>query len=85
MMDVQVKSLIAMGAAAAANCRPCLDYHVPKCIKTGAKASDIREAIETGFQVNRRAHADIQGYVEDAIADASGDSDDEAATSRRCC
>lgn len=85
MMDVQVKSLIAVGAAAAVNCRPCLEYHVPKCIKTGAMASDIREAIETGFQVKRRAHADIQGYLEGAIAGTSEDSDDEAAASTCCC
>ena len=85
MMDVQVKSLIAVGAAAAANCRPCLDYHVPKCIKTGAKASDVREAIETGFRVNRRAHAYIRDHVEDIIAGAREDCDDEAAAPTCCC
>jgi len=84
-MDGQIKSLIAVGAAAAVNCRPCLDYHVPQCIKAGALESDIREAIETGFQVNRGAHSKTQDYIEDVLADAKEDRDDNAAAKSGCC
>ena len=84
-MDGQIKSLIAVGAAAAVNCRPCLDYHVPQCIKAGALESDVREAIETGFQVNRGAHAKTQDYVEDVITDAKEGCHDDAAAQTGCC
>ena len=84
-MDAQIESLIAVGAAAAVNCRPCLAYHVPRCIKAGALESDVREAIKTGFRVNRGAHAEIRRYVEDVIADANEDCDDGPAAQTCCC
>ena len=74
-MEDKIKSLIAVGAAAAVSCRPCLEHHAPQCIKAGASEDDVREAIETGFQVNRGAHAKTQGYVEDVITDARQDID----------
>jgi len=85
-MDTKTKSLIAVGAAAAVNCRPCLEYHVPQCIKAGASEDDVREAIETGFRVNRGAHAKTQDYVEDVIAYAKQDIDDrETGAQTGCC
>lgn len=69
-MDAQIRSLIAVGAAAAVNCRPCLDNLVPQSIKAGASGADIREAIETGFQVNRGAQAKMQRCVEDIVTRA---------------
>jgi len=83
-MDPQVKRLVAVGAAAAANCRPCLEHHVPQCIRAGIPETDIRQAIETGFQVNRGAHAKTHDYVETVIGQAKKDSD-ENATARKCC
>jgi alkylhydroperoxidase/carboxymuconolactone decarboxylase family protein YurZ len=69
-MDNKIKSLIATGAAAAVNCRPCLENLVPQCIEAGASKDDVQNAIETGFQVNRGAHAKTQGYVDDIMTDA---------------
>jgi len=66
-MDGSIKSLIAVGAAAAVNCRPSLEYHVSWCIKVGASEDDAREAMEIGFQVNRSAHVKTKGNVEDAV------------------
>lgn len=92
-MDSKTRSLIAAGSAAAVNCRPCLEYHMPQCFKAGASEDDVREAIETGFQVNRGAHAKTQGYVENVIADAIEDIDgptpeccnEKTATQNGCC
>lgn len=81
-MDGKTKHLIAVGAAAALNCRPCLEYLVPQCSKAGASKDDVRDAIETGFQVNRGAHAKTQGYVEHVITDAKHDIDGPAP---HCC
>ena len=43
---------------------------VPQCIEAGASKDDVRSAIETGFQVNRGAHAKTRGYVDDIMTDA---------------
>lgn len=92
-MDAQIRSLIAVGAAAAVNCRPCLDNLVPQSIQAGASGADIREAIKTGFQVNRGAQAKMQRCVEDVMTRAinrheepSGDcSCGRAGTQNVCC
>ena len=81
-MDARTKSLIAAGAAAAVNCRPCLEHLVPQCTKAGASEDDIREAIETGLQVNRGAHAKTQGFVEDVMTVAKHDIDEPTSP---CC
>lgn len=81
-MDARTKSLIAAGAAAAVNCRPCLEHLVPQCIKADASEDDIREAIETGLQVNRGARAKTQGFVGDIITTANHDIDEQTSP---CC
>ncbi|MCP4375779.1 MAG: hypothetical protein GY794_06340 [bacterium] len=92
-MDGRIKSLIAVGAAAAVNCRPSLECHVSWCIKAGVSEDDAREAIEIGFQVNRSAHAKTKGYVKDVITDTRQDiggsrsecCDEETGTKTGCC
>jgi AhpD family alkylhydroperoxidase len=37
-MDKQMKELVAMGAAASANCHPCMDYHLGKCDQPGIES-----------------------------------------------
>ena len=92
-IDGKIKSLIAVGAAAAVNCRPSLEYHVSCCIKAGASEDDAREAIKISFQVNRSALAKTKGYVEDVITDTRQDiggsrsecCDEETGTKTGCC
>ena len=79
-LDAQTKNLVAIGAAAAVNCRPCLEHHVPHGLAAGLTEADVRMAIEIGFGVNRGAHAKTQGYIDDVISD-SADADLEAP----CC
>ena len=45
-MDEKTKELIAVGAAIAGNCIPCLDWHYKKCIELGISKDEINEAIE---------------------------------------
>lgn len=92
-MDAKIKNLVAAGAAAAVNCRPCLDILVPRCIKTGASGNDIRDAIATGFQVSRNAHAKTQSCIDEIVTEAAEKSeapgwewgDEEAAHQNGCC
>ena len=54
-MDKQMKELVAMGAAAAANCRPCMDYHLTKCDELGIDRDEVAAAVKVGLMVNRGA------------------------------
>jgi len=74
-MDIKIKNLVAAGAAAAVNCRTCLDHIVPQCIRTGASNEDVRDAIETGFQVSRNARAKTRGCIDQIMTDAAVDFD----------
>ncbi len=39
------RELVALGAAIAANCVPCIDYHVPKARAAGLSDEEIAEAV----------------------------------------
>jgi len=58
---------------------------VPQYIKARALENDVRDAVDTGIQVNHGAHAKTLGYVEEVIADAPEDCDEEAAAQARWC
>lgn len=45
-IDNKVKELVAVGAAVAGNCIPCLQWHYNKCIELGIPVEDIKEAVE---------------------------------------
>ena len=47
------QSLVALGAAIAANCIPCIEYHIPEAHKTGLHAAEITEAIQIADKVRR--------------------------------
>ncbi len=46
-----VAELVAIGAAIASNCEPCLEFHVAKARKLGVVDEDIAEAVQTGRRV----------------------------------
>lgn len=45
-MNEKTKELVAVGAAVAGNCIPCLDWHYKKCIELKIPKDEIKEAIE---------------------------------------
>ena len=67
-MDQKTKELVAMGASAAVNCRPCMEYHLPLCQDAGATLEDIQQAVETGLAVGRGAAAKTREYAGALIA-----------------
>ena len=54
-----VKELVAIGAAIAANCEPCLRYHVRAAKELGVSSSDIATAIEMAATVKDVPHQAI--------------------------
>ncbi len=45
-LDLKTKELVAVGAAVAGNCLPCLEWHYKKCMEIGIAVEDVKEAIE---------------------------------------
>jgi len=44
-LDTKTIELIALGAAVAGNCIPCLEWHYSKCVELGIPKSELRQAI----------------------------------------
>jgi AhpD family alkylhydroperoxidase len=65
----QVRELIALGAAMAANCEPCLIHHARKGQEVGLTAAHMREAIAVGRMVKEAAARIINGRAENLIPD----------------
>jgi len=80
VIDEKTRRYIAVGASAAVNCRPCLEFHLPQARHAGMSESEIRQAIEIGFGVNRGAHAKTKGFIDEVIADS-----EHADATAGCC
>jgi AhpD family alkylhydroperoxidase len=47
------EELVALGAAIASNCAPCIEYHIPAARSAGLGDSQIEEAIRIADKVRR--------------------------------
>jgi AhpD family alkylhydroperoxidase len=54
-----VNELVAMGAAVAANCEPCLKYHYREADQLGVSKADMAKAVVTGARVKDSPHQAI--------------------------
>jgi len=54
-----VDELVAIGAAIAANCEPCLKHHYHEAQQLGVSQADIAHAVETGAKVKDSPHRAI--------------------------
>ena len=79
-MDEKTKELIAIGAGAAVNCRPCMEYHLEQGWQAGASEEEIRQAVDVGLQVNHGAAAKTKEYVASILSTGG-----ETTTSSDCC
>jgi AhpD family alkylhydroperoxidase len=56
-VDARTEELIAIGAALAVHCQPCLTYHVASARGLGLAEADLRTAMEIGQRVEQGAQA----------------------------
>lgn len=70
-MDNRTKELVAMGAAAAANCHPCMDYHLAKCDELGIDRDEVTAAVRVGLMVNRGAENAIRKKARQLLGDTA--------------
>ena len=62
-MDERMKELVAMGAAAAANCHPCMDHHLAKCDELEIPREEVMEVVKVGLMVNHGAERAIRKHA----------------------
>ncbi len=70
-MEEKTKLLIAVGAALAANCQPCLKITIKKARDNGVEDKEILEAIGVARFIRRNSMAQI-----DRLASALGENAD---------
>lgn len=70
-MDNQMKELVAMGASAAANCHPCMDYHLAKCDELEIDRDDVAAAVTVGLMVNRGAENAIRKKARELLGETA--------------
>ena len=68
-MDEKTNELIAIGAAVAGHCQPCLNYHVAKAKELGVGINEMREAIEVGRLVERGAMAAMGDFAKEIMGE----------------
>ncbi|HUZ18407.1 MAG TPA: carboxymuconolactone decarboxylase family protein [Spirochaetia bacterium] len=67
ILDSQTRELIGVGAAVAANCLPCLRYHVAEAQKAGCSLEAIEAATALGAQVKSRPASNMDRLIEQLI------------------
>ena len=73
-MDERMKELVAMGASAAANCHPCMDYHLSKCDELGIDREEVAAAVKVGLMVNRGAENAIRKKARELLGETAVES-----------
>jgi len=72
-MDERTKELVAIGAAAAANCHPCLDHHLKKCDELGIDRGEVAAAARVGLMVNHGAESAIRKRARELLGQVIDD------------
>ena len=62
-LDDRTRALIAVGAAIAANCQPCLQSTTAMAQENGVDAQEIAEAIEVGKMVRKGAASKMDKFI----------------------
>lgn len=54
-MDKKTEEMIALGAAYAVNCQPCMEFHKQKAIEAGLTGEEMKAAIQVAEAVKTGA------------------------------
>jgi 4-carboxymuconolactone decarboxylase len=86
ILNNRERELVAIGAALASNCVPCIEFHIQAARKAGLNDAEISEAIEFADNI-KRVPADK--VLEAASRQLSTPIDEQAAApgacSKTCC
>jgi len=75
-MNKKVEEMIALGAAYAVNCQPCMEFHKQRAAEAGLTEEEMQAAIQVAEGVKTGAYKKSKQFA----SNLSGDVKDE-----RCC
>lgn len=75
-MDEKIEEMVALGAAYALNCQPCMEYHKQKAAETGLSFEEMRMAIRVADSVKAGAGKKTGQFAERIFGPLPAD---------RCC
>ena len=75
-MDIKIEEMIALGAAYAVNCMPCMEFHEQKAMKAGLTPEEMRAAIGIAEGVKAGASRKIREFANDRFGSVK---------TERCC
>jgi len=67
VLEDKAETLIAIGAATAANCIPCFEQLYEKAVTSGITATEIKRASEIAARVKGGAHTAISSTIDELI------------------
>ncbi len=67
ILEDKIETLIAIGAATAANCIPCFEHLYEKAINSGITLSQIKRASDIAELVKKGAHIALTNSVNELI------------------
>lgn len=89
-IDTKTKELVALGSSIAANCQPCLKYHLKIAKDSGVTEEEIKDAIEIARFVKSKSAIVMDEFTEE-IFSGSKKSSEKSCQERRlessnvCC
>lgn len=84
-MDETIQTLIAVGAATAANCVPCIEHLYLKSGSMGINEKLIQEAIDIGSKVKTGASLAIKSTIKELMSGESEAEEKDCCTKASCC
>jgi len=86
ILEEKAETLIAIGAATAANCIPCFEQLYEKAVTSGITATEIKRASEIAARVKGGAHTAISGTIDELLGSKEvNDSACEKTSAGSCC
>jgi len=67
VLEEKAETLIAIGAATAANCIPCFEHLYEKAVTSGISATEIKRASEIATLVKGGAHTAISSTIDELM------------------
>ena len=69
-LEQRDKELAAIGASIGANCRPCVEHHVPAGREAGLSDEELTEAVDAAHAIRREAVALFSARVDELLGRA---------------
>jgi 4-carboxymuconolactone decarboxylase len=77
-LDRREREFVALGAALASNCLPCIEYHIREAGKAGLTREQILEAVELADTVRQVPAQQVLGKAHALLEVTEGDRADSA-------